>query len=186
MDNGASSYRRFLDGNDKGIEEIVKTYKDGLILYLNGFVNNIHTAEDLAEDTFFRLMVKKPHFSGKSLFKSFLYAIGRNIAIDWIRHNSKTFTVTSEEMEIYLSDETELEQAYIREEHKLILHRALKKITIDYRQAIWLVYFEDMSNDEAARAMKKSSRQIRNLLYRGKQSLKRELEKEGFIYEELG
>jgi RNA polymerase sigma-70 factor (ECF subfamily) len=89
-------------------------------------------------------------------------------------------------MEIYLSDETELEQAYIREEHKLILHRALKKIPIDYRQAIWLVYFEDMSNDEAARAMKKSSRQIRNLLYRGKQSLKRELEKEGFIYEELG
>ena len=31
MDNGASSYRRFLDGDDNGITEIVENYKDGLI-----------------------------------------------------------------------------------------------------------------------------------------------------------
>ena len=36
MDNGASSYRRFLDGDDKGLAEIVRNYSDGLILYLNG------------------------------------------------------------------------------------------------------------------------------------------------------
>ena len=38
MDNGAGSYRRVLDGDDAGIAEIVKDYKDGLILYLNGYV----------------------------------------------------------------------------------------------------------------------------------------------------
>lgn len=27
MDNGASSYRRFLDGDDKGLAEIVRDYK---------------------------------------------------------------------------------------------------------------------------------------------------------------
>ena len=37
MDNGASSYRRFLDGDDEGIVEIIRDYKDGLILYLNAF-----------------------------------------------------------------------------------------------------------------------------------------------------
>ncbi len=82
MDNGASSYRRFLDGDDNGIIEIVNNYKDGLILYLNGYVNNIFIAEELTEDTFFRLITKKPKFSGKSTFKSWLYAIGRNIAVD--------------------------------------------------------------------------------------------------------
>ena len=58
MDNGASSYRRFLDGDDKGLAEIVGDYKDGLILYLNGYVNNIFIAEELTEDTFFRLITK--------------------------------------------------------------------------------------------------------------------------------
>ena len=84
MDNGASSYRRFLDGDDNGIIEIVNNYKDGLILYLNGYVNNIFIAEELTEDTFFRLIIKKPKYSGKSTFKSWLYAIGRNVAVDYI------------------------------------------------------------------------------------------------------
>ena len=72
MDNGASSYRRFLDGDDKGIDEIVGGYKDGLILYLNGYVNHIFIAGELAKDIFFRLITKS-----KSIFKSWLYAIGR-------------------------------------------------------------------------------------------------------------
>lgn len=52
MDNGAGSYRRFLDGDDDGIVEIVRDYKDGLIFYINSYVNNIHIAEELTEDTF--------------------------------------------------------------------------------------------------------------------------------------
>ena len=50
MDNGVSSYRRFLDGDDKGLVDIIRDYKDGLILFLNGFADNINVAEELAED----------------------------------------------------------------------------------------------------------------------------------------
>ena len=45
MDNGESSYRRYLSGDDEGLVEIIRDYKDGLILYLNSIVSNIHTAE---------------------------------------------------------------------------------------------------------------------------------------------
>ena len=185
MDNGASSYRRFLDGDDKGIAEIVEDYKDGLILYLNGYVNNIFIAEELTEDTFFRLITKKPRYSGKSTFKSWLYAIGRNVAVDYIRHNSKLLQTPIEDMENYLSEELSLEQSYIKEERKIIVHKALSKLTTDYRTILWLVFFEGFSNKEAAIVLKKNDRQIKDLLYRAKQSLKSKLEKEGFIYEEL-
>ncbi len=185
MDNGAASYRRFLDGDDEGIAEIVRRYKDGLILYLNGFVNNIYIAEELAEDTFFRLIVKKPRFSGKSSFKTWLYAIGRNIAVDHIRRDSRFSSVPIEDMEAYLIDEAGLEHAYIQEERRIVLHKALEKLPSDYQQVLWLVYFEDLSNEETGTVMRKSARQIRNLLYRAKQSLKAVLEREGFVYEEL-
>ena len=185
MDNGASSYRRFLDGDDKGIVEIVGDYKDGLILYLNGYVNNIFIAEELTEDTFFRLITKKPKYSGKSTFKSWLYAIGRNVAVDFIRHNSKLINVPIEDMENYLSEEENLEQSYIKEERKIIVHKALSELAPDYRTILWLICFEGFSNKEAAVILKKNERQIKNLLYRAKQSLKSELEKEGFVYEEL-
>ena len=90
MDSGADSYRRFLDGDDEGLAEIVREYKDGLILYLNGYVNNLYIAEELTEDTFFRLITRKPKFSGKSTFKSWLYAIGRNTAVDFIQAQFQT------------------------------------------------------------------------------------------------
>ena len=185
MDNGASSYRRFLDGDENGLADIVETYKDGLILYLNGYVNNIYTAEELMEETFLRLLLKKPKYSPKYSFKSWLYAIGRNITVDYIRKNSKLPTVPLEELEEYFSDKNNLERSYIKNEQKLAVHNALSKINAAYRDVLYLTYFEDFSNKEAALTLRKNERQIRNLLYQAKKALKSELEKEGFSYEEF-
>ena len=85
MDNGASSYRRFLQGDENGFIEIVRDDKDGLILYLSGIVGSISLAEELTQDAFVRLGIKKPRFSGTSSFKTWLYAIGRNLALDFLR-----------------------------------------------------------------------------------------------------
>ena len=184
MDNGASSYRRFIDGDDNGITEIVENYKDGLILYLNGYVNNIFVAEELTEDTFFRLIIRKPKYSGKSTFKSWLYVIGRNVAVDYIRHNSKILNVPIDDAQNYLIEEQNLEQSYIKEESKLIVNKALNELIPEYRNVLWLVYFEEFTNKEAGIVLKKTERQIKNLLYRARKALKSKLEKEGFEYDE--
>ena len=65
MDNGASSYRRFLDGDDKGIAEIVGDYKDGLILYLNGYVNNIFHCRGIDGRYLFSADNQKPRYQVK-------------------------------------------------------------------------------------------------------------------------
>lgn len=66
MDNGASSYCRFLAGDEQGIVEIIKEYKDGLLLYLNSIVGNIYTAEEITEETFVRLVFKSRNFPAKA------------------------------------------------------------------------------------------------------------------------
>jgi len=185
MDNGASSYRRFLDGDDNGIVEIIRDYKDGLMLYLNGYVRNIHIAEELTEDTFVKIVVKKPRFSGKSSFKTWLYAIGRNVALDYTRRASKTAEISAEEYSVILIDEENAEKEYLRSEQRITVHRALKKLNPEYQRVLYLVYFEGFENAQVASVMKKSKKQVENLVYRAKLSLKSELEKEGFVYEEL-
>lgn len=185
MDNGASNYRRFLDGDDNGLAEIVKDYRDGLILYLNGIVNNISLAEELMEETFFKLITKKPRFNAKYSFKTWLYTIGRNTAIDYLRHNAKQSNTAFDDLENCIQDEFDLEKLYIIDERKIAVHRALKRLNAEYRQVLWLLYFEGMSSADAAIIMKKNSRQISNLVYRAKSALKSELDKEDFVYEEL-
>ena len=61
----------------------------------------------------------------------------------------------------------------------------MRKISSDHSQVLQLTFFEGFSNSEAAKIMKKTNRQIENLIYRAKKALKKQLEKEGFVYEEL-
>ena len=185
MDNGASSFRRFLDGVDECIVEIIRDYKDGLILYLNGFTQDISTAEELMEETFVKLATRKPRFMGRSAFKTWLYAIGRNVAMDHLRHSARLSPRPAEELERLAGEEESLEKSYLRTERRILLHQALGRLKAEYRQVLYLVYLEGFDNGEAAAVMHKSRRQIENLVYRAKQSLKSELEKEGFVYEEL-
>lgn len=182
MDKGEINYQRFLDGDDEGIVEIIRDYKDGLILYINGIIGNITIAEEIMEDTFFKLVTKKPRFFGRSSLKTWLYSIGRNLAIDSLRKNSK---ISDTPIDDYtnIADEECVEREYLIEEQKIMLHKTLQKLNPDYRQVLYLVFFENFSNSETAKIMHKTKRQVENLLYRAKQSLKSELEKEGFKYE---
>ena len=49
----------------------------------------------------------------------------------------------------------------------------------DYREVLYLTYFEDMSYAQAAEVTGKTVKQITNMVYRGKESLRRLLEQEG-------
>lgn len=66
MDNAGNTYRRYLDGDNEALTELVGQFKEGLTLYLNSIVGNIFTAEELMEEAFFRPITKRPHFSARS------------------------------------------------------------------------------------------------------------------------
>ena len=71
------------------------------------------------------------------------------------------------------------------DERKIVVHKAISSLKTEYRQVLWLCFFEELSNEEVAQIMGKSKRQIENLVYRAKQTLKSVLDKEGFEYEKL-
>ena len=183
MDKGFEYYNRFLDGDEKALEELVRDYKDGLIFYLNSFTANIHTAEELAEETFVKLFIRKPPFRADkkgSSFKTWLYTIGRNTAFDYLRANRRRLQVSEEEYVQLAAEENSLEHSYIREEQRITLHKAMSKLKPQYRQILWLVYFEELSHKEAARIMKKPVGSIKTLVFRAKRELISQIENEGY------
>lgn len=181
MDNGASKYSCFLNGDNDALVEIIRDYKDGLTYFLGGFVGDLSLAEELMEDTFVRLYVKKPRFSEKSSFKTWLYAIGRNVAREYIRKEKKQKTVPLED-HAELADQTfDPEQSYFQNENRAQLYAAMLRLKPEYRQVLWLQYFEGLRDKEIAQIMKKTPNNISVLLHRAKKALKDELEKEGVL-----
>ena len=165
--------------------ELIRDYRDGLIFYLDTYVHDIRTAEELAEDTFVLLGVKKPKDKGKSSFKTWLYTIGRNIALGYLRKKRRRGDIPLDSCGELTSDEISLEEAYIREERRITVHRAMKTLSPDQRRILWLVYFEGLTVSEAAVLMKRSAHAAETLAYRARKALKAKLLEEGFVYEDL-
>ncbi len=180
MDNGASSYHRFLEGDRDGFAQIVYDYYDGLVLYLNTWLNNIHDAEDMAQETLVVLVSKKPEFGGKSSFKTWLYGIGRNVTVAYLRKNHRIVAASPEDLTLLSEQEQKEAGDYFADEEKQTLHRCLMRLKPEYRRVLWLKYFEDMSAAEIATAMGKSVFSVNHLVKRGKKALREEMDREGY------
>ena len=178
MDHGAEQYRRFLDGDKDALTAIIREYKDGLTFFLCGFTGDLTAAEELAQETFVRLYVKKPRFSGRSLFKTWLYGIGRNTAREYLRRSRGTEPLPEN---WDAPDETlDPSLVYFRKEKNRAVHRAMVRLKPEYRQVLWLSYFEALDRKEIAAILKKSVNSVDVLLHRAKKALRTEWEKEGF------
>ena len=178
MDNGASSYRRFLNGDESAFEDIMKELFHGLVFFIDGFVHDTHAAEDIAIDTFSDLVVHRHRYNFKVSLKTYLYMVGRSRALDYIKHRKVIEFTELSELQTVADDEV-LEETVLKSEQKRRIHAALAKLPRDMREVVHLIYFDEMTYEEAAKVMRKNRKQVDNLLYRAKKELRIILGKDG-------
>lgn len=179
MNNGASSYLRFLDGDDLGLKEIIEEFRVPLQMFLFSVTGNETLSEEAAIETFVKLAVKKPAYKNKASFKTWLFTIGRNVAVDLLRKKGRDVSL-DEAAEISAPG---IEEAYIREEENRALHSSMKKLKAEYYSVLWLRYFEGLTVKEISQIIKKSEGSTKTTLSRARNSLKEQLEKDGYEYE---
>ncbi len=179
MDNGACSYRRFLDGDESAFNDIMEQLFCKLVFFIDSYVHDIHAAEDIAIDTFSDLIVHKHRYNFKVTLKTYLYMIGRSRALDYIKHRKIINFTELKEAQNLTDDGRILEEKILADERKRIINSAMSKLPDDMRAAVHLVYFEEMTYKETAKVMKKNIKQIDNLLYRAKKELRNILGEEG-------
>ena len=179
MDNGASSYRRFLNGDESAFDEIMKELFDNLVFFIDRYVHDIHAAEDIAIDAFSDLVVNKHRYNFKVTLKTYLFMLGRSRALNYIKHRKVINFVELTEADNTSAEQETLEEIILADERKRIVNNALNSLPDDMRVVVHLIYFEDLSYDEAAKVMKKNRKQVDNLLYRAKKELRIILGKDG-------
>jgi RNA polymerase sigma-70 factor (ECF subfamily) len=162
-------YKEFLDGSIEAFETLVIEYKDNLIYFISRYtVGDLSTAEDIAQDVFAYIYVYKEKYDFKYSFKTFIFSLGKNKAIDFMRKHSRlSFNVYDEELE-NSSDYKTIEDKIVQDEEKRLVFDSYKKLKPEYQRALYLYVFEELSYKEIARIMGKSLPQIKILIHRAR------------------
>lgn len=171
-------YENFLNGDIKSFEELVLSHKDNLIYFISRYTGgDIYIAEDIAQDVFAYVYVYKEKYNFDYTFKTFIYTLGKNKAIDYVRKQSKLKLMSLEnENETLFSDEILLEDKIIRDEEKRFILDSIKKLNPEYEKAIYLADFEELSYEEIRKILGKTLSQVKVLIHRARKSLKKIIE----------
>ncbi len=176
MENGESNYRRFLNGDENAFDEIIKEYRNGLTFFINRFVSDAYTAEDIAADVFAYLITYPKKYDFRTSLKTYLYMLGRSRALDYLR---KLKRQKNSELNDFIKSDEDVEKSVLDGERKRILSNALESLNEDMRIAVHLTYIDELPYKETAKIMKRTVKQVDNLLYRAKKELRVFMEKEG-------
>lgn len=171
-------YSQFLAGDMSAADSLIAKYTGRLIMYADAMIHDIRDAEDLVIDTFAVIMTKRPVIRAGG-FQAYLYQA--------IRHRANRFRIRRRRMNIFSLDDEQAEELqairpedmFLQDERRQTVRRCLNRIDPEYREAIWLTFFEGLTYAEAAAVMGVNIKKIDNLLARGKKSMKEELIREG-------
>lgn len=179
--NDEALFERLVAGDQECLRPLMERYGDALTLYVNGYVHDVDAAEDMMIEAFSRMLVKRPRLR-EGGFKPYLYKTARNLAMRHLRLRARFMSVDDLGREPASGER--VEDGILRDERARALYRCLEKIPPDYREALYLVYIEDMSYDEAGAIMRKTRKQVDNLVLRGKAAMRKQLGEEG-VFDEI-
>ncbi len=176
--NDITLYQSFLSGDDSGLQRLMERYGNSLTLYIDGYLRDIHEAEDLMIEAFAYFVAKRPRLRDDG-FRAYLYKSARHLALRCLQKKRRKQLFSFDDLEQEPESDVLLETLVQTDERNRILWRCMDELAPAYREALYLVYFEGMRHAEAAAVMRKTEKQIADLVYRGRASLRKTLEREG-------
>lgn len=168
--------------NEK-IHDWYMAYSNDVYQYLFFMTYDHELAKDLMQDTFIRGFEKHDTFLGTNP-RSWLIAIARNQAIDYMK-KKKPLTYLLEQATGMHASEAIPDQMIARAESESELYRALQKLKRSYREVIILRKLKELSIAKTAIILKTSEGKVKTTLWRAMKALRKQLEKEGFVYESI-
>lgn len=181
-DIGVSSYRRYPAKDPEVLEILVREYSDALVRYACCYVGNAVAAEDIMEDAFALYIARNHSFESKEQVRCWLYKTVRSRAVDYLRRHKREVSLENLAQELYVSD---VYENVVERERKQLIYSSMQKLPQQYRAVLQLHYLDDFTVEQICKILKKSSKQVYNLLNRARTSLKELLIKEGISYEDL-
>ncbi|MFC2168534.1 RNA polymerase sigma factor [Acidobacteriota bacterium] len=167
-------------GDEMAFSEIVHAYKDKITNFLWQLTGDYQKAAELAQETFLRVYFKANKYKPIAPLSSWIYTIASNLAKTEMKKERRMPTVSFDDVQNSLSEKNDLSNNPRNSELKKNLKRALNNLHARYRVPVILKDIEGFSQDEIAEILNKPVGTIKARISRGRNHLKKELEKDSF------
>ena len=167
--------RRVGAGDPAAVQTLVARKLPRILALAVRMLGDATEAEDVAQETFLRIWRHASGWRrGNARFDSWIHRVTLNLCYDRLRRRREWVTDDLPEM----VDPSTLPDAHPQED-ALRVEQALQGIAPRQREAIILVYYQEMSNIEAAATLQISVDALESLLSRGRRSLQTILARDG-------
>ncbi len=163
-------------GDEMAFGEIVRMYKDKIVNYLWQLTGDYQKAVELSQETFMRVFFKSNKYKPIAPFSSWIYSIASNLAKSELKRTRRVLTVPLDLVENKVSDSYQTGDC-LNSDLSKIVRKALNALHPRYRIPVILKDIEGFSQEEIAQILKKPVGTIKARISRGRNYLKKELEK---------
>lgn len=171
-------------GRDLAFRELVRRYERPVFSLIYRMVRDREAAEDLAQDSFVKVLNHIDRYNPEFKFSSWIFKIANNVAIDHLRrrqpqtvsmdgspHATSASEIEASSFEIAADQENALQELEAREIGSAI-ERAIARLRPEYRACIMLRHIEDRSYEEIATTLDLPLGTVKTYIHRARNELR--------------
>ena len=163
---------RFQEGDINAYNELVKRYKDRLLNFVLRYFNNVEQAEDVVQDTLIKLYTHASYYKNVAKFSTWIFTIAKNNALTELRKNKrkKTDSLWTDDGQVIdiNSNEESLDSKVQNEIAIDQLNKFLDEIPENFRMAVVLRDFQELSYEEISKILEIPIGTIKSRINRGR------------------
>jgi RNA polymerase sigma-70 factor, ECF subfamily len=174
-------------GREAAFRELVRRYERPVFSLIYRIVRDRETSEDLAQDTFIKVLNHIDRYRPEFKLSSWLFKIANNVAIDYLRrrqldtvsmdgspHAASAIEVEATSFDVGSRGESALEEMEARELGTAI-EEAIGRLRPEYRACILLRHVEDRSYEEIASTLDLPLGTVKTYIHRARHELRESL-----------
>ena len=162
----------FQSGDINAYNELVDRYKERLFNFVLRYFNNREQAEDVVQDTLIKLYTHASYYKNVAKFSTWIFTIAKNNALTELRKNKRKRTESLWTDDGNPIDLNSKEQSLDRQTHNEFainqLNKFLDEIPENFRMAVVLRDFQELSYDEISKILEIPIGTIKSRINRGR------------------
>ena len=162
-------------GDKEAFGQLIGAYQTPVYNLAYRMLNNSGEAEEAAQEAFIRAYTRLESYNPEHKFSTWMLSITSNYCIDLIRKRRALLLSIDEPLPAHPALQSEKSQGpesqMVTNEQQEMVQELLQELQEDYRQAVVLRYWYEMSYDEIAEVMNTTVSAIKSRLFRARRLL---------------